>query len=152
MQTIKQGSAMVLIFFITTLIMFVGLGVLRSYALSNETVQQQYHYWKRYYRYEGLCEYVLAYFYKHTDMQSTVLSYFYTNRTYSLDVTVSHDTYTHKILSIIVKEAKKIVATAQIVLEKNELSWVVKQRTLMIQSPIDLDKKALLPYTQLSRS
>ncbi len=151
MQKLKQGGAVIIIFFITTIILFIGLCVMRSYSFSADIVNQQHYYWKRYYQYEGCVEYALAYFYKNDAMTVSTIPYSYKRNNYKISITVNDHTH-KKNLFITIEEGKKAVATAHIVLEKDALLWVVKNRTLTIQSAIDLDKKALLSYTKLLKN
>ena len=151
MQKLKQGGAVIIIFFIVTIILFIGLCVMRSYSFSTDIVNQQHCYWKRYYQYEACVEYALAYFYKNDEMTADAISYSYKRNNYKISITVNDHAH-KKDLFIIIEEGKKAVGAAHIVLEKDALLWLIKNRTLTIQSPIDLDKKALLSYTKLLKN
>lgn len=148
MQKIKKGSAVLLIFFITTIILFIGLCVIKAHVLSADIVYQQHYYWKRYYHYEGCLEYALAYFYKNEDMRAVTVSYISGKNEYHLFIT-SDQHAKNRIISVTIAEKKRAVAAAEVILEKNGSLWHIKNRTLMIQLPLDLDKKALLSYTKV---
>jgi hypothetical protein len=133
MHILKQGNVVLTIFLITTIVLFVGLQVVRSYAVSNDIVHQQYRCWHRYYCYEGCLEYALAYFYAHPHKMFEKFSYRQGKNVYELSLKIN-DQKDSKMITIIIEHEKSLGATWSIVMHKNGSSWIMRERTLTIDS------------------
>lgn len=133
MHTFKSGYSLLTFFFITMIMCFIGVAIIRSYACSTNIAQQQYNYWRNYYTYEGCLEYVFAYFCNDFEMMPDHITFCQKNGTYEITLNKKIFQNTASLKGEIVYK-DKTAAHWDLFLERLEKNWVIKKRNLTLKS------------------
>lgn len=128
----KNGHVFLTIFFITTMILFATMFIIRSCSTKKIIARQQYSYWQTYYTCEGCLEYIVAYFCQHSDIPPEILFSYQKNEPYTIAIKQNHLSNQLSLKGTIEYKGT-IIALWELILEKHENTWLIQKRTITLK-------------------
>ena len=129
MQTIKRGFTFLTFFLITTMLLFIGISVVRVCSTHISITLQHTQYWVTYYKHEAFLEYMYAYWCNNQNNMPATLDFDVLNDSYLITIHKKNNNDEVVILHGHVAHHHKTVAQIELVLKKRDDEWVVFKRT-----------------------